>query len=49
MTMLKSLYEATTIASGAKYPTLSMVKPLLHGIEILLDNFNLDLGENDRC
>lgn len=39
---MKPLYGATQMACGVKYPTLSMVKPLLYGITNGLKKIEFD-------
>lgn len=44
--ILKPVNEATTISSGAKYPTLSMIIPLIEG---MLDNITKSTAKSVHC
>nr|XP_046492953.1 zinc finger BED domain-containing protein 4-like [Neodiprion pinetum] len=43
--VMKPLYDATQISCGVKYPTLSMVKPLLFGITNGLNSIEFDYDD----
>lgn len=43
--VMKPLYDATKISCGVKYPTLSMVKPLLFGITNGLNSIEFDYDD----
>ncbi|XP_044594028.1 E3 SUMO-protein ligase ZBED1-like [Cotesia glomerata] len=45
MKVMKPLYDATQISCGVKYPTLSMVKPLLFGITNGLNSIEFDYDD----